>query len=808
MFAELVPALRSYRRGKGYTAAAVLTLAVGLSANAVIFSAVLAVLLRPLPFRAPERLVWVGHAHREKGVVPAFSSQDFDDLARSVAGPGPGRAFASLADYAWFPGNSGMTLSGAGEPLRVPVASVSGAFFSTLGMRAALGRPLLPSDDRPGGNHVVVLSHRLWHSRFGADRAVVGRKVTLDGAPFTIAGVMPPELAFPGREVGIWAPLSLVGDDKVPHLREVRWLSVVGRLSPGVTLRAATTQATTVLSRLERQFARSNEGWGTAALRPLAEVVTGDVRPLLSVVFLAVGLVLLIICVNLANLSLARTIARRGEMAIRAALGATPARLAGQLLIESVGLALAGSALGLLMAELGIGGLASVAADYLPRADEIRLDSAVALFTVALAVACGFAFGEMSARQATGRDLRQALQQGGGAGREDHGYGGKMLVMVQTALATLLLVGAGLLLRTFWQLQHVDPGFQAAHVLSLSISIPDAQTSKPDRGARYRGEILRRLRGLPGVLAVGASHSQPLAGQGEAYAFVPVGAADPRPVTPEEGLLVVSSGYFHALGIPILRGRDFATRDEDGSAPPALIVSRSLARQLWPGEEAVGKRLRDGEVELTVVGVVADVHGKGLAKPAGPAVYAPLRLFPFATVKLLVRTAGDPLSVLATTRQAIWQVNPEQPISEVAPLSQLVADDIGRPRLLSSLVAGFGALAALLAALGIYGVTAQGVRRRTQEIGVRMALGADRARVLGLVVRQGMALALGGLACGLVAALGLARLLSGLLFGVGAADPLTYAGVALLVATAALAASYLPAREAAAVDPLVAIKTT
>ena len=806
MTTDLLQALRSFRRSKGYMAAALLTLAVGLGANAVIFSAVLAVLLRPLPFRAPERLVWVGHAHRERGIVAAFSSQDFDDLARSTAGPG--RAFANLADYAWFPGNSGMSLTGAGEPLRVPVASVSGAFFSTLGMQAALGRPLLPSDDRPGANHVVVLSHRLWRSRFGADRMVVGRKVTLDGAPFTIAGVMPPELAFPAREVGIWAPLSLVGDDKVPHSREVRWLNVVGRLSPGVTLRAATTQATAVLSRLERQYAASNEGWGTAALRPLAEKVTGDVRPLLAVLFSAVGLVLLVICVNLANLSLARTLGRRRELAIRASLGATPARLAGQLLIESAGLALAGGALGLLMAELGIGALAGVAAGYLPRADEIRLDATVALFTLALAVTCGFLFGEMSARQATGPDLRQALQQGGGAGQGGPGHGARLLVVVQTALATLLLVGAGLLVRSFWRLQNVDPGFQAAHVLSLGISIPDAQANGPDGGARYRREILDRLRGLPGVLAVGASHTQPLAGQGEEYAFAPVGAADPRPVTPKQGLLIVSTGYFHALGIPLLRGRDFDARDDAGSAPAALIVSQSLAQQLWPGQAAVGKRLRDGNVDLTVVGVVADVHGQGLANPTGPAIYGPLRLFPRATVKLFVRAAGNPLAVARAARRAIWQVNADQPISEVAPLSRLVADDIGRPRLLSSLVAGFGALAALLVALGIYGVTAQGVRRRTQEIGVRMALGADRARVLGLVVRQGMALALCGIACGLVAALGLARLLAGLLYGVGAADPPTYAGVALLVATVALAAAYLPAREAAAVDPLQAIKTT
>jgi len=805
MTTDILQALRSFRRSKGYMAAALLTLAVGLGANAVIFSAVLAVLLRPLPFRAPEQLVWVGHAHRERGIVAAFSPQDFDDLAGSASGPG--RAFTSLADYAWLPGNSGMSLTGAGEPLRVPVASVSGAFFPTLGIKAEIGRPLLPADDRPGTNHVVVLSHRLWRSRFGGDRALVGRTVRLDGAPFTVAGVMPPELAFPDREVGIWAPLSLVGNDMVPHQREVRWLNVLGRLSPDVTLRTAATQATAVLTRLERQFKQSNEGWGTAALVPLAERVTGDVRPLLTVLFAAVGLVLLVICVNLANLSLARAAGRRRELAIRAALGATPARLAGQLLIESVGLALAGGALGLLLAELGVVALSGLAADYLPRANEIRLDGAVALFTLALAVACGFAFGEAAARQAAGRDLREALQERG-AGDQGRGHGARLLVMAQTALATLLLIGAGLLLRSFWQLTHVDPGFQAAHVLSLSLSIPDPQINADDGGARYRAELLRRLRSLPGVLTVGAGHTQPLADQGEKYSFIPVGAADPRPVTADEGLLVVSAGYFRALGIPLLRGRDFDQRDENGQAPPALIVSQSLAHQLWPGQQAVGKLLRDDKIDLAVVGVVGDVHGKGMAKPAGPAVYGPMRLFPRGTIKLFIRTAGDPLSVLGAARRAIWQYNPDQPISEVAPLSQLVADDVARPRLLSSTVAAFGALAALLAALGIYGVTVQSVRRRTQEIGVRMALGADRAEVVGMIVRQGMLLALGGLAVGLAAAFALARLLASLLFGVGTADPLTYAGVALLVAGAALAASYLPAREAAAVDPLAAIKTT
>ena len=806
MTTDVVQALRSIRRGKSYVAATVLTLAIGLGATAVIASAVWAVLLRPLPFRAPERLVWVGHAHHEKGIVAAFSPQDYDDLARVTTGHGG--AFASLADYSWLPGNSGMNLTGSGEPLRVPVSNVSGTFFPTLGIGAVLGRPLLPADDRPGANHVVVLSHRLWRSRFGANRSAVGKVVTLDGSPFTVVGVMPAELAFPDREVGIWAPLSLVGDDKVPHLRGVRWLNVIGRLAPGVTLRAATVEASTVLSRLERQFTDSNEGWGTAALRPLTERVVGDVRSLLAVLATAVGLVLLVICVNLANLSQARAVGRRRELAIRSALGATPVRLAVQLLVESVGLALAGGGLGLLLGSLGIGGFARLAAEYLPRTDEIRLDLTVALFTLVLAVGCGLAFGFGAARRAAGPRIREALQEGGGPAGGGRGRSGRRLVVIETALATLLLVGAGLLLRSFWRLVDVDPGFAADHVLSLSITIPDAVALKPDAGAAYRGEILRRLRALPGALAAGASHTQPLAGEGDAYSFVPVGPADPRPISPHGGLLMVSTGYFRTLGIPLLRGRDFDLRDENGTAAPALIVNQSLARAVWPGEDAVGKRVRIGKDELAVVGVVADVHGARLARPAEPTLYGSMRAFPRSTVKLFVRTAGSPLALLEAARRAIWQFNPGQPISETAPLSQLVADNVARPRLLSLVVACFGALAALLAALGIYGVTAQSVRWRTQEIGVRMALGANRGRVRALVVREGMTLALIGLGAGLAAAAVLARLLAGLLFGVSATDLPTYAEVALIVAIAAFFAADLPAREASEVDPLAAIKTT
>jgi predicted permease len=806
MLRDLIQAWRSLRRSKGYAAAAVLTLALGLGANAAIFTAVLGALLRPLPLPAPERLVWVGHAHRENGVVGDFSPQDFDDLARATTGS----VFSSIADYAYLPRISGMNLTGAGEPLRVPVANVSGAYFQTLGAAAELGRPLLANDDRPGGDHVVVLSHALWRSHFAHARTVVGRKVILDGEPFVIAGVMPSSFALPDREVGLWAPLSLIGDKKMPHLRDVRWLSVVGRLAPGVTTQAATARVGTVLASLERQFPE-DEGWGKAALRPLHEVVVGDVRPLFAVLAAAVGAVLLIVCVNLANLTLARAAGRGRELAIRAAIGATPGRLTRQLLAESLALALAGGALGLLLARWGVEMLRAVAAEYLPRAGEMRLDGLVVLFTLALAVATGVGFGLAPALSAAGAGLREALQEfgsatGGQGRRQARRLGGGGLVVLETALATVLLLGACLLLRSFWQLLHVDPGFDSAGVLSLSITMPDARALEPDHGSRYSGAILERLRTLPGVVAAGASHTLPLSGGGESYPWVPVGAAATREVRPAGGAFYVSSGYFRALGVPVVAGRDFDRRDDDGTAPPAIIVNQALARELWPGQSPIGKRLRTGDLELEVVGVVADVRNDGLAKPAAPAVYGPSFLFPRSVLKLFVRTAASPLAVLPAARRAVWEVDREQPIAEVATLQDVVAANLARPRLLSWMVGAFGALAALLAALGTYGVIAYGVRRRTREIGVRMALGAGRARVVGLVVRQGLGLGLCGLACGLLAGLAGAPLLASLLFEVKPQDPAAFAAVALVVAGSALAASYLPAREAASVDPLAAMR--
>ncbi|HVT58307.1 MAG TPA: ABC transporter permease [Thermoanaerobaculia bacterium] len=805
MISDLVFAVRSFRRSPGFTLAALMTLALGLGANCAIFAVVLGVLLRPLPLRDPDRLVWVGHLLREQGVAPhSFSPQDFDDLR------GAGAGLASAAAYDWWPGLTGMNLTGGGDPLRLSVAWVSGEFFPTLGAATALGRTFAAAEDVPGRDRVVVLSHRLWRGRFGEDPSVVGRAVTLDSQPFTVVGVMPPAFELPSRAVDAWIPLSRVGDDQVPHRRGIRWLEVVGRLAPGVSIAAAQSAADALFGRLEKSYPDSNEGYGKAAVEPLQKVVVGDVKPALLVLVAAVGLVLLIACANLANLFLARATARRREIALRAALGAGRWRLARQVLSESVLLAVAGGLLALLVAGWCLEGLASSAAGYLPRLDEVRLDGLVMLFTLSLAVLTGLAFGLPPALQAAGIQLLAALKEerGGSGASGGRGIGLRGgLVMAETALGALLLIGAGLLLRSFVELQHVEPGFRAERVLSLSVTQSGGKYDDERKLEAVRGEILRRLASLPGVLAVGASKTVPLQGGGEPMGFgVPGdGGAEVR-VLPRSGGFIVSPGYFRALGIPIVRGRAFTPRD-GAEDPSALIVNQALARQVWPGEDPVGKRVSIGRgAKLTVVGVAGDVRNDGLSSQPAPALYVPMAAAQRSTMKLFVRTAGDPAAVAAAVRTAIWDLDPELPISEIATLGQVVAAAVEQPRLLTLLVSLFGAVAVALAALGTYGVISYAARQRTREIGIRMALGADRREVVALVVRRGTALSLAGLAIGLLAALGLTRLLAGLLYGVSATDLPTFAVAALLVAAVALLASYLPARQAAGVDPLLAIR--
>jgi predicted permease len=799
--------LRTLAKSPGFTLVALLTLGLGIGANAAIFSVVQGVLLRPLPYQEPERLVRVFHTHAEQGVMDgAFSPQDFDDLARELAGPrGP---WERLGAYFFTPGLSGLTLTGEGEPRRLEAAMVGAGFFPALGVEAARGRTLRPEENVPGADRVVMLSDRLWRRSFGADPRIVGGTLRLDGEAYTVAGVMPPSFQFPAREVDVWAPISLIAEDDIPHRRSLRWMHVVGRLRPGTSLARADAQTDALLARLAAAYPGSNEGWSAGRILPLHEALVGDVRPALVVLLAAVAGVLLIACANLANLLLARATTRGRELAVRAALGAGRRRLVRQLLIESVVLALAGGALGLLLAVWGVDALVALAAGDLPRPDEVGPDAGVVAFTFALSLLTGLAFGLLPAFRASRlADLHGVLKEGGrgGGGGRGRSLARNGLIVAETALAVVLLVGAGLMLRSFRALLDVDPGFRAENVLSLSLTFPDTTDAEPDRMA-VRDEVVRRVEALPGVIAAGGAKTMPLAGGGEPYGYtVPGRSGALAEVQPQAGVFIVTPGYFRALGIPVLAGRAF--NDRDGEEHPAIVVNRALARQVWPGEPAVGKALMLGEFRLEIVGVVGDVRSAGLAADPGSAVYVPSTLAPRSTMKLFVRTASDPLALAGAVREAIWQVDRDLPISEVAALPQVVAADVARPRFLSVLLTLFGALALTLAAIGLYGVVAYGVGQRTHEIGIRMALGAGRARVLRNVVGQGMRWTLLGLALGLAGAFAATRLLAGLLFGVAPTDAVTFAGVALLLAAAAALASWVPARRAAATDPLTALRS-
>jgi predicted permease len=817
---DLRHGLRLLGNNPGFTTVAVLTLALGIGANAAIWSVVDGVLLSPLPYRDPGRLVRVYHANPGQGVEDgAFSPQDFDDLVRAAAAGG---SWESLAAWWFTPGLSGMNLTGEGEPRRLATAMVSRDFFSTLGVAAARGRTLSPEENVPGADRVAVLSDRLWRQAFGADPGIAGRTVLLDGERFTVAGVMPADFQFPSREVDLWAPISLIGEDDIPHLRALRWMEVVGRLVPGRDARrgldAAGAETDALLARLAAAYPESNEGWTAARLVPLHESLVGDVRQALLVLLGAVAGVLLIACANLANLLLARATARGRELAIRSALGAARRRLLRQLLTESLLLSLAGGAVGLLLAQWGVRALVALASGDLPRPDAIQLDARVAAFTFAVSLATGLAFGLLPALKASsvgygaqrrGRpgDLHAALKEGGrgGAGRGGSRARGALIV-AETAVAVVLLAASGLMLQSFWRLTRVDPGVETEGVLALSISIPDTKYESREQLGAYRDELIRRLEALPGVLAVGGGKTLPFAGGGEPYSFtIPGRTGALAELQPQAGAFIVTPGYFRALGIPVLSGRAFTDRD-GADSPPALVVNRALARQVWPGEEAVGKTLLLGDAAIEVVGVVGDVRSDGLAADPGGAVYVPAALAPRSTVKLFVRTAGDPLALAAAAREAIWQVDRDQPISEIATLRELVARDLARPRFLTLLLGLFGALALGLAAVGLYGVIAYAVGRRTHEIGIRMALGAAPHRVLVGVLGRALALTGAGLALGLLGALATTRLLSGLLFGVAPTDPATLVAVALVLSATALAASLQPARRATRVDPLAALR--
>jgi predicted permease len=793
---DLGYAFRMLRRRPGFTAVIVLTLALGIGANTAIFSVVDAVLLQPLPYAEPDRLVEVIHRHHGDDDVRlgSFSREDFADLRQDAA------VYESVAGYSV----GTRVLTGVGEPQELEAAYVSSDFFRALGIGAALGRPLGSDEMVPGADGAVVLSHGFWRSRFGSDTGVLGVTVTLDGEPFTIVGVMPPSFDFPTLETSLWLPISLLGCDNVPCGRASRWLTVVARLAPDATLATASSATDIVLERLERAYPETNEGWRTATVIPLQESIVGDVRPALLVLLGAVALVLLIACANVANLLLARGATRGREFALRAALGAGRSRVVRQLLTESVALALVGGALGFLLAFGVVDAVVTLSAGSIPRSYEIRPDVRVAGFALAASVMTGVVFGLLPSITASRIGIQDSLNASGRSGGEGGRRQGRrrLLVVLETALAVVLLTGAGLLIRTFWNLSRTDTGFRAENVLSLSLDM-SADVMGGDGRNAYRREIIQRIENLPGVLAVGGSKDVPLHGVSEWYSFSLPGRPDVPAFAPETH--IVTGDYFRALGIPLLEGRVFTDADEVDERP-LLIVNQTLARRYWPDRDPVGEALMlFGEREVRIAGVVGDVRYSAIVEAPRPAVYVLPHFGGRRSMTLFVRTASDPLPMANAFRQAIWEVNPDQPIS-VTTMRQVVSTTVAEPRFLTVLLGSFACLAVVLAALGVYGVTAYDVSRRTYEVGVRMALGARAGNVLRLIIAQGIAPVLGGLAIGLIAARALTRVLSSLLYGVEATDPLTFASVALLLGAVALLAVYVPARRAARVDPILALR--
>ncbi|HEV2860568.1 MAG TPA: ABC transporter permease [Pyrinomonadaceae bacterium] len=785
--------VRVLARHKGFTAVAVLTLALGIGANTAIFSVVNAVLLRPLPYKDPERLVMLWENDTQEGndrnpVAPA----NFVDWQKQTG---------TCDALAFYNQPAGVNVTGGGsEPERVVGAGVSPNIFSVLGVQPARGRTF---SDSEAAAHEVIISHGFWQRRFGGDPEVVGRQMTLDAEILDVVGVMPPEFQLPEETELWWANM----DGSLATMRVRHFLRVVGRLKPGVPVEQARADFDTIARRLAEQYPETNTGYGVNVIT-LRDQFVGGVRPALLLLLGAVGFVLLIACANVANLMLARSAARQKEMAVRAALGAGRLRLVRQLLTESLLLAAAGGAAGLLFAYWGSDLLTALGASGLPRGARVGVDGRVLAFTFMMTLLTGLAFGFVPAWAGAKAGVHGILKEDG-RGATGRRAGRRLLVVTEIACALMLLIGAGLLIKSFVRLQAVEPGFDPSGVVTMQFSLPDARYSEPPQVAAFYARLVEHARTVPGVRAAGAVSRLPLAGDRSTMGLTVEGRPAVSGQYEEVHFRAVTPDYFRALGVPLRAGRELGERD-GAEAPPVVLVNETTARKYWPGADPVGRRVKLGPGAqgpwVTVVGVVGDVRNFGLESEAKPEVYVPHRQSPQSRMRLVLRTDGDPLSLVPAVRSAVRSLDAELPFSQVATMEELLARSVAQRRLSTLLLGVFAGTALLLAAIGIYGVMAYSVTQRTREIGIRMALGARRGDVVRMVLRQGMALALAGVACGLGGGLVAARLMRGLLYGVSAVDPLTFVGMAGVLTCVALLACYVPARRATKIDPLVALR--
>ena len=810
MFQEFLQDLRYGTRtlvkAPAFAAVAILTLALGIGANSAIFSFVDAALLKPLPYENPERIlqIWEKPPGGGNNVVSAMNFLDWQ------------RQTTSFEAMVASTGGS-LTLTGHGEPVLLRAGRVSAGYFEVFRVAPLLGRTFAPDEDTPGKEHVVVLSHRLWASQFGSDPAIVGKAITLNSEPYTVIGVMPARSAFDRAFNQLWRPLAFKGSERT---RNFHWLAVVGRLKPDATLERARSELDAIGARIAVDFPDSNKGWGVSTLRYLDVVVGQQLKSSLYVLLGAVGMLLLIGCANVANLVLARGTSREREVAVRSALGAGRGRLVRQFLTENVLLATIGGVLGI---ALGYGLMNwlkfMLPPFYLPAAINVEMDVRVLAFTFALAVLTGVVFGLAPALSATKLDLAGAMKEGGRGAAGDSGRRRlrSALIVIEVALAFILLTGGGLLVRSFFRMMDVELGFNPTNVLTIWLPIASDRFEDPSQLSAYARELVTRINAVPGVIGAASTDSLPLQGFSNGMPFLIAGRDQVDRANRQScGFKMVHADYFRVLGIQVVKGRGLTDRDVKG-APPVAVINTSMVKRFFADQDPIGQHLLiqeivpgkpqlGPEIPWEIVGVIADERTSSLDGTVRPGVYVPIEQSPSTYVNVVLRSAVEPASLSKAITSAVHEVDRNQVVSDIRTLDQMKSESVASTRLRTTLLAVFAALALLLSAIGIYGVISYSVAQRTHEIGVRAALGASGLALLRMVIANGMTLTLVGLVLGLAGALGLTTLLRTLLFGVGARDPMTLASAAAILAMVALLASYVPARRAARMDPLAALR--
>jgi putative ABC transport system permease protein len=816
MWQDLRYGARVLLKNPGITFVVVLALALGIGANTAIFSVVDAVLLRPLPYYESDRLVFLNETSKAMDEI-SISYPNFTDWRNQ------NQVFEKIGVY----NRSSYNLTGAGEAERIITGQVSADLFAALRVNAVVGRVFNNDEDKPGGTPVVVLSYGLWQRRFGAQASVLNQPLTLNGKSYTVIGVMPEGFQFPSR-VEMWVPVGqLSGEASWQQRGNHPGLYGVARLKPGVSFAQAKAEMDNIGANLERQYQDSNAGNGVGT-RPLLELFVGDIRRALWVLFAAVAFVLLIACANIANLLLARAQSRQKEMAIRAAMGAGRWRIARQLLTESILLALVGGTLGMLIAQWGIKLILYISPDAIPRAKEISLDWRVFAFTLGLSFVTGILFGLVPALQAGVVDVHETLKETG-RGTSGRHWLRSSLVVVEVATTLVLLIGAGLMIRSFYRLQKVNPGFSYEHLTSFSVALPQKKYTSNEQREQFYNRLLENLRGLPGVEATAAASGLPLGNNGWQTGFVIDGRPrPPRDQTPLMEACLVTPDYFRAMNIPLKRGRYFNEHDDrsslvgrdlsklnevekESAALNSIVIDEEFARRYWPNEDPIGKRIAMGSEErpqyLTVLGVVGRVKMDGLGQDSKRVQgYFPFAQIPNSGMTVILKAAGDPNQLIAAVRQQVKTIDPDQPIYAIRTMDKIRAESVAPERLNLTLLSIFAGIALILAIVGIYGVMSYSVTQRTHEIGIRMAIGAQPRDVFRMVLRQGMMLTLIGVGVGLIWAFVVTRLMATMLFGVEPTDPATFAAIAALLTMVALVACYVPGRRATKVDPVVSLR--